>query len=70
MSAYLTRDGDMVDAIAWTRLGSASHAEAIFALNPVLERYGPVLPAGVRLTLPDAAPAPERAPVIRLWGTA
>jgi phage tail protein X len=70
MSVYLTRAGDMVDAIAWARLGDAAHAEALFALNPVLEAYGPVLPAGVRLTLPDAAPEAERAPVIRLWGPA
>nr|WP_249114318.1 tail protein X [Vibrio parahaemolyticus] len=40
--------------------------EALYALNPGLEQYGPVLPAGVEIKLPElSAPAPAK--VVNVW---
>lgn len=63
----LTRDGDVADAIALTAYGrTAGATEALLAANPVLRAVGPVLPAGLELTLPDL-PAQATAPVVKLW---
>lgn len=69
MSAqYVTKDGDMADAIAWnyygTRDGQAT--EQLLAANPGLADYGPLLPAGVTITLPDITPQSTDNP-IKLW---
>ena len=51
---YTTADGDMVDAIAFRQYGrTAKVTEAIYAANPNLADHGPVLPAGIVITLPD-----------------
>ena len=40
--------------------------EALYDLNPGLEQYGPVLPAGIEITLPElSAPAPAK--VVNVW---
>lgn len=66
-SLYRTLDGDMLDAICKTQLGSESHLIAVLEANPGLAALGPVYPAGVLITLPDVS-APVAAGVIRLWG--
>ena len=64
---YTTRQGDMVDVIALERFGATAGAtEAIYAANPGLAALGPVLPAGVVVTLP-APFAPDRTQATRLW---
>lgn len=52
---YITKQGDMIDYICWTQYAGrmTGTVEAVFDANPVLENYGPVLPDGVVLTLPD-----------------
>lgn len=67
MTTYRTNDGDMIDMIAKTQLGSESHAAAILAANPGLADLGPVYEAGLIITLPVVA-APVTAGQIRLWG--
>lgn len=67
MSLYRTTQGDMVDAICLGHYGSTDMVEAVYDVNPGLAARGPVLPAGVLITLPDAAPQPVARP-IRLWG--
>ena len=54
MMVYITKQGDMWDAIAFTQLGSTSYTGALMALNG---RYcGLVtLPAGIALELPEKA---------------
>ncbi len=64
---YRTLDGDMLDAICKTRLGSEVHVPTVLAANPGLAARGPVYPAGVLITLPDVS-APVEPGVIRLWG--
>lgn len=69
MTPYLTTEGDVVDLIAWRELGDSALCTAILAANPGLSAAGPVLPGGLLIMLPAAAPAPARG-VVRLWGAA
>lgn len=66
---YNTRDGDVVDRIAYAHYGEQSPAilRAVFDANPGLAGRGPVLPAAIAITLPDVQrPATERKGV-SLW---
>ncbi|TFZ46451.1 phage tail protein [Stenotrophomonas maltophilia] len=66
---YNTRDGDVVDRIAYSHYGeqSPSIVRAVLDANPGLAGRGAVLPAGVTLILPDVQrPATERKGVA-LW---
>lgn len=68
MARYLTSDGDALDFIAWKHYGSTagSVVEQVLEANPGLADYGPVLPAGVDVTLPDIVSAGITAGVT-LW---
>ena len=65
---YSTRDGDSVDYVAWKHYGTADAAvvEAVIQANPGLADRGPVLPAGVSITLPDLV-TPTKTEGQRLW---
>ncbi len=41
--------------------------EKVLNANPKLVEYGPVLPAGVTITLPDLSPEAEDNEIIQLW---
>lgn len=67
---YLTREGDMVDAIAAARYGTEHRGmtEAILAANPGLAGRGPVLPENITILLPDIAPpGPREIASVDLW---
>lgn len=68
-STYLTRHGEMLDAIAQRIYGTTQAVHDLIKANPSISRHGPRLPAGLVLTLPDlpsgAGPAAQ---TIRLWG--
>lgn len=64
---YRTLDGDMLDAICKTELGSEQQVPAVLAANPGLAGQGPVYPASILITLPDLA-QPVATGQIRLWG--
>ena len=64
---YLTRDGDMLDWICWRHYGRSNTLEVVLAANPGLAERGPVLPAGIELTLPDIPPPAPRH-ILRIWG--
>lgn len=51
---YQTREGDRLDQICFKRYGSIAGqvVESVYAANPGLADYGPVLPAGLVITLP------------------
>ncbi len=68
MSAtYRCRQGDMLDWICWKHYGRTRDAvEAVLEANAGLADYGPVLPAGLEITLPDLSLA-EDTDVVRLW---
>lgn len=66
---YLTKDGDMLDAICFALLGSERHLPAVLQANPHLADLGPVYAAGVSITVPEVS-APVVAGQVRLWGRA
>lgn len=69
MSAiYTTSDGDTVDEIAFKYYGTLDGrtAEKVLEANRGLSDYGPLLPAGVEITLPDIAPS-ATSKSVRLW---
>ncbi|MDV5384615.1 MULTISPECIES: tail protein X [Pseudomonas] len=63
-----TQQNDTVEALCWRHYGrTAGVAEAVLDANPGLASHGPVLPAGLLVTLPDIqTSAPER-PTVSLW---
>ncbi len=65
---YMTKAGDMVDAIAFKQYGATdTYTEALLNANPGLADRGPVLPAGVIITLPTIAPQLPQVQIIQLW---
>lgn len=69
MRVILTVDGDMADRIARAEMGAERFVAALLDANPGLAARGPVLPAGVSVTIPDVA-RPVAAGTVRLWGPA
>lgn len=66
---YRTSAGDVLDEIAWRQYGAgdAGTLAILLAANPGLADRGPVLPAGLLITLPEiAAPTREKKAVV-LW---
>lgn len=68
-ATYTTRDGDMLDSIAWRHYGyHAGTVEAILEANRDLSQHPPMLPGGLVIVLPDMPKAAEQRPrVVRLW---
>lgn len=65
--SYVTKEGDMVDAIAFERFGtSRAQTEAILAANPGLAAMGEKLPAGVTVKIP-VPEVKDRKVARRLW---
>lgn len=65
-ASYRTKDGEMLDEICITRYGrDRGFVEKVLAANPGLADYGPRLPAGLDIVLPDVEVAPTT--VTRLW---
>lgn len=64
----ITHQGDSVDALCFRHLGRTQGVvEAVLEMNPGLAEYGPILPHGLQVTLPDAPPKPTQPPLLRLW---
>lgn len=65
---YRSKEGDTIDLIVWRYYGRQDAALVALVLdaNPGAADLGPVLPAGIRIALPEAPePAAERG--VRLW---
>ena len=68
MAAYLTRDGDMLDAVCQEHYGRQSGAvEAVLEANPGLADQGPLLPAGLLIELPELPAESRDSGAVRLW---
>lgn len=68
--AIMAIAGDSVGRIAWRELRRDDDAtiEALWRLNPGLAAYGPLLPSGVRVVLPDIKPRANTARrVVTAW---
>jgi phage tail protein X len=67
MPQYVTKQGDMVDAVCHAEYGdTAAYTEAVLAANPGLAAHGPILPAGITINLPVFEEEPT-ATVVKLW---
>lgn len=66
---YLSRQGDCLDEIAFNQYGqcSAETLAAVLLANPGIADLGPLLPAGLQIVLPDAAPVTTTVPGVSLW---
>lgn len=69
MLTYKTRAGDMVDDIVSRHYGALNPAmlRQVFEANPGLADYGPVLPIGVSIDLPDIAQPSGTPAKVALW---
>lgn len=68
MAIYITRANDMLDAICFTYYGeSRNYTEAVREANPALSAFGPLLPAGVSIDLPNLDELNIQPDTIRLW---
>lgn len=68
MVIYRTRANDMLDAICFEYYGeSQGYTEAVREANPDLAQFGPVLPAGLSIELPDLEDLKIQPDTIRLW---
>lgn len=69
MSDYITRQGDTLDFLCWRHYGTerGGTVEAVLNANPGIGDYGPVLPAGVAVVLPDLVQPAQAEAVINLW---
>ncbi|GFM34021.1 tail protein X [Desulfovibrio subterraneus] len=67
---YQTKEGDALDRICWqfygTRADMATAVALVLEANPGIAKHGPLLPAGVVLSLPDL-PTPVEERGISLW---
>jgi len=63
---YLTKDGDVLDAVCYKHYGRESATVEVLAANPGLADAGMVLTAGIIIELPDLPDAVEKA-TITLW---
>jgi phage tail protein X len=64
----ITKDGDMADRLCFNWYGTHDGGvlEAMLEANPILARYGLLLPAGLALTMPRRPASPLTLPV-SLW---
>lgn len=55
MAKYQTKDGDVLDQIAYQYYGNTNNriVEQILEANIGLVDYGPILPEGIIITLPE-----------------
>lgn len=66
---YRSKAGDTVDRIVWLHYGRQNDriVETVLEANPRLADYGPELPDGIRIALPEIPDEQDTASV-RLWG--
>lgn len=68
-TTYITRQGDTVDSICWKHYGTerGGTTEAVLEANRGLAANGPILPAGLSITLPELAAPAKAETTINLW---
>ena len=60
---------DTLDLLCWRHLGAtAGVVEAALELNPGLAEFGPFIPHGTLVTLPEPTAAPpQTTQIVQLW---
>ena len=67
MITYVTKDGDVLDAICWKYYGSTSgKVEKVLEVNRHLAELGAIFSAGVKIVLPNLAQE-EETESVKLW---
>ena len=67
MITYVTKDGDVLDAICWKYYGSTSGTvEKVLEANRQLAELGSIFTAGVKIILPDLTQE-EETESVKLW---
>lgn len=67
MITYVTKDGDVLDAICWKYYGSTSGTvEKVLEANRHLAELGSIFTAGVKIILPDLTQE-EETESVKLW---
>ncbi|WP_305817504.1 tail protein X [Photobacterium leiognathi] len=64
---YLTRDGDVLDAICVREYQTTDALMAVLDANPGLAEKGLVYPAGISIILPDWTPPSYNDHLPTLW---
>ena len=69
MQTYKTRDGDVLDHVAWRHYGVQSPMvlRAVLEANPGLAEQGAVLPRGLSIQLPEIAAPANTQKGVALW---
>ncbi|WP_245556390.1 tail protein X [Algicola sagamiensis] len=68
MMHYTTKAGERLDTICFEVYGSSHKTvEQVLAVNAGLAQYGPILPAGVTLELPELSKPHQVENLISLW---
>lgn len=63
-----TKQGDTVDALCWQQYGrTAGMVEIVLEMNAGLADYGPILPQGLEVEMPDKPATTPTAPLLQLW---
>ncbi len=67
MITYVTKDGDVLDAICWKYYGSTTGVvEKVLEANRHLAELGSIFEANVKIVLPDLSQE-EETESIKLW---
>lgn len=67
MITYITKDGDVLDAICFKYYGSTSGVvEKVLEANRHLAELGAIFAAGTKIVLPDLTPE-EETESVKLW---
>ena len=67
MITYVTKDGDVLDAICWKYYGNTSGTvEKVLEVNRHLAELGSIFAAGVKIILPDLTQE-EETESVKLW---
>jgi phage tail protein X len=62
------QQNDTVDALCWRHYGrTAGVTEAVLEANPGLADYGPTLPQGLLVQMPEAQTAAPQRKTVNLW---
>lgn len=63
-----THQGDTVDALCFRHYGRTQGVvEAVLEQNPGLADYGPILPHGLQVELPETPTQQSTPQLLRLW---
>lgn len=67
-TAIRTNQNETVDALCWRFYGrTAGVTEAVLEANPGLADYGPILPQGLIVNMPEAQTSAPQRQMVQLW---